>query len=84
MFLKLLPFFLYNFYRPDEGTVHAFDVENLQSLFDALKSWEDVFNSEVERFSGDTLLSCEDDLLCLTNCVDSWAESARKVTNLHA
>ena len=71
------------FYRPDEGSVHPFQEDDLQSLFDVMKSWEEVFNSEMERFSGDVLLSHEDDLLKMTSSVDAWIGCAVKVYNMH-
>lgn len=51
----------------------------MQDLFDILKSWEEIFTSEAERFTGDILLSCEDDLLQLNTCVDLWIETAMKI-----
>lgn len=37
----------------------------------------------MERFSGDVLLSFEDDLLRLTSAMDAWALCASKVYNTH-
>lgn len=68
---------------PDEGTVHPLQLTEVQTLFDVLKSWEEVFNIEAERFTGDTLLSCEDDLLQLNNCIDNWVEVALKIFANH-
>lgn len=64
---------------PDEGSVHPLESSNMQDLFDILKSWEEIFTSEAERFTGDILLSCEDDLLQLNTCVDLWIETAMKI-----
>lgn len=69
--------------RPDEGTVNVPAKEDLQNLFDVLKSWEELFNAEVERFAGDVLLACEDDLLQLTTCMDNWIESAMRLFGHH-
>lgn len=74
---------MFLYFRPDEGTVKVPTKVDLQNLFDVLKSWEDIFNTEVERFAGDVLLACEDDLLQLTTCMDNWIESAMRVFNHH-
>ena len=71
------------YFRPDEGSVHPLDGSDIHSLFNVLKSWEEIFNSEAERFTGDILLSCEDDLLQLSTCVDLWTESAVKIFANH-
>ena len=81
--ISLIILIMMLFYRPDEGSVHPFQEDDLQSLFDVMKSWEEVFNSEMERFSGDVLLSHEDDLLKMTSSVDAWIGCAVKVYNMH-
>lgn len=68
---------------PDEGTVHPPEDEYIKALFTDMKSWEEVFNKECERFMGDVLLTCEDDLLQLHKCVDSWNQTAAKIFNNH-
>ena len=75
--------YVISFFRPDEGAVHPLDKGNVQELFNVLKTWEEMFNSEAERFTGDALLSCEDDLLQLNTCVDLWVESAMKIFSNH-
>ena len=46
----------------------------MKNLFETFKSWEEILNSETERFSGEALLACEDSLLQMGNCVDKWTE----------
>ena len=64
---------------PEEGTVHPPETEYIQALFTDMKSWEETFNKESERFMGDVLLSCEDDLLQLNKCVDLWIQTASNI-----
>lgn len=68
---------------PDEGTVHPPVKQTIARLYDDMKRWEEVFNMEIERFSGDVLLSCEDDLLKMNAMVDSWNEVALKIFRRH-
>ena len=63
--------------------MHPLDDSDIHGLFNTLKQWEDIFNSEAERFTGDILLSCEDDLLQLCTCVDLWAESGVSIFANH-
>ena len=69
--------------RPEEGSVHPLGNNDIEKLFDTLASWEDIFNQELERFTGDVLLSCEDDLLKLNNCMDNWIDVSFKVFANH-
>ncbi len=48
-----------------------------------MKRWEEVINSEIERFSGDVLLSCEDDLIKMSKMVDDWSDVASKIFRRH-
>ena len=48
-----------------------------------MKKWEEVFNNETERFSGDVLLSCEDDMVNMNKMVDSWSDIANKIFRRH-
>lgn len=63
--------------------MHPLGDNDIEKLFDTLKSWEDIFNQELERFTGDVLLSCEDDLLKLNNCMDNWIDVSFKVFANH-
>ena len=68
---------------PDEGTVNPPEKPTIAKLYGDMKHWEEVFNSEIERFSGDILLSCEDDLLKMNATVDDWSEVALKIFRRH-
>ncbi|XP_065068274.1 axonemal dynein light chain domain-containing protein 1-like isoform X3 [Rhopilema esculentum] len=68
---------------PDEGTVHPPEKDVVTKLHEDMKRWEEVFNSEVERFSGDVLLSSEDDLVKMNRFMDSWSEVALKIFQRH-
>lgn len=68
---------------PTEGTVHTPARPTIAKLYEDMKHWEEVFNSEVERFSGDVLLSCEDDLLKMNDMVDNWSGTALKIFRRH-
>ena len=71
------------YFRPDEGSIHPPESEYIQALFNDMKSWEELFNSECERFMGDVLLSCEDNLLQLNKCVDMWIQTAVNIFHNH-
>jgi len=71
------------FVSPDEGVIHSPEQSTIAKLCTDMKNWEDVFNSEIERFSGDVLLSCEDSLVEMNIIVDDWNEAALKIFNQH-
>jgi len=50
-------------------------------LFEDLKSWEETLNQEAEHFTGETLLSCEEELHQMNREVDGWTDVALKVNN---
>lgn len=57
------------------------DKQFIKSLFEDLKSWEEVLNQEAEHFTGETLLSREDELYQMNRQVDGWTDVALKVNN---
>jgi len=48
-------------------------------LFEDFKSWEETLNQEAEHFTGETLLSREDELYQMNRQVDGWTDVALKV-----
>ena len=80
---SVIVYFCY-FHSPTENTVHAPTKDVALKLFDNVKSWEEVFNYEVERFSGDALLSCEDDLVNLNKFVDNWIDIGSRIFRRHS
>lgn len=70
-------------FSPDEGTVNVPAKEDMKDLYEVLKSWESQFESENERFSGDALLACEDDLLCMMSCMDNWTDCSLRIFAHH-
>ena len=67
----------------DGQVVKLPEQSKIAKLCEDIKNWEEVFNSEVERFSGDILLSCEDSLINMSTVVDNWNELALKIFRNH-
>ena len=57
------------------------DQQFIKSLFEDFKSWEETLNQEAEHFTGETLLSREDELYQMNKQVDGWTDVALKVNN---
>ena len=57
------------------------DEQFIKSLFEDFKSWEETLNQEAEHFTGETLLSREDELYQMNRQVDGWTDVALKVNN---
>lgn len=57
------------------------DQQFIKSLFEDFKSWEETLNLEAEHFTGETLLSREDELYQMNRQVDGWTDVALKVNN---
>eukprot|EP00794_Sanderia_malayensis_P016078 gene16078-17701_t len=68
---------------PDEGSVHPPDSQVVRKLNEDMKQWEEVFNTEIERFSGDVLLSYEDGLIKMSHMIDHWSDIANKIYRRH-
>ena len=60
--------------RPPDG-------QFMKNLFEDLKSWEETLNQEAEHFTGETLLSREEELYHMNKEVDGWTDVALKVNN---
>ena len=58
------------------------DEQFIRGLCEDLKLWEDVLNHVAERFTGETLLSREDELDRMNRQVDGWTDVALKVSIL--
>ncbi|XP_020618075.1 axonemal dynein light chain domain-containing protein 1-like [Orbicella faveolata] len=67
----------------DDGSVRPPDEQFIKSLFEDLKSWEETLNQEAEHFTGETLLSREDELYQMNRQVDGWTDVALKVFSRH-
>ena len=63
----------------DNGSVRPPDEQFIKNLSEDLKSWEETLNQEAEHFTGETLLSCEDELYQMNREVDGWTDVALKV-----
>ena len=71
------------FVSPDDATVQLPERSTIAKLHNDMKNWEEIFNFEVERFSGEILLSCEDNLIQMNTAVDSWNEVALTIFRQH-
>lgn len=63
----------------DNGSVRPPDEQFIKNLSEDLKSWEETLNQEAEHFTGETLLSREDELYQMNREVDGWTDVALKV-----
>lgn len=63
------------------GSVRPPDQQFIKNLFEDLKSWEETLNQEAEHFTGETLLTREEELLHMSKEVDGWTDVALKVEN---
>ena len=63
----------------DDGSVRPPDQQFIKNLFEDLKSWEETLNQEAELFTGETLLSREEELHQMNKEVDYWTDVALKV-----
>ncbi|PIK62067.1 putative axonemal dynein light chain domain-containing protein 1 [Apostichopus japonicus] len=63
--------------------INAPSTEMIQSLYDDMRTWQQVLNKEVEKFGGDVLLTREDSLEQVQKQVDVWTETALQVFNRH-
>ncbi|XP_071820220.1 axonemal dynein light chain domain-containing protein 1-like isoform X2 [Apostichopus japonicus] len=63
--------------------INAPSMEMIQSLYDDMRTWQQVLNKEVEKFGGDVLLTREDSLEQVQKQVDVWTETALQVFNRH-
>lgn len=68
-------------YSYDDGSVRPPDEQFIKNLFEDLKSWEETLNQEAEHFTGETLLSREEELYQMNKEVDGWTDVALKVNN---
>ena len=68
---------------PDQSAVHPPETSTISKLCENMKQWDEIFTTEIERFSGDVLLSSEDDLLKMTRLVDDWTDVASKIFRRH-
>lgn len=66
-------------YSYDDGSVRPPDGQLTKNLFEDLKTWEETLNQEAERFTGETLLSREEELYQMNKEVDGWTDVALKV-----
>ncbi|EDO47152.1 predicted protein, partial [Nematostella vectensis] len=55
----------------------------ISDLSEDMKAWEEVFNQEAERFTGEVLLAREDELYHMNKQVDKWTDVALKVFGRH-
>jgi len=62
------------------GTIVRPNRQFIAKLHQELKTWEETFNEEAERFTGEVLLSREDELIKMNEQVDKWTDVAMKVT----
>lgn len=67
----------------DNGSVRPPDEQFIKNLFVDLRSWEGTLNQEAEHFTGETLLSREDELNQMNRQVDGWTDVALKVFSRH-
>lgn len=67
----------------DDGSVRPPDEQFIKNLFEDLKSWEETLNQEAEYFTGETLLSREEELHQMNKEVDKWTDVALKVFSRH-
>lgn len=67
----------------DNGSVRPPDEQFIKNLSEDLKSWEETLNQEAEHFTGETLLSREDELYQMNREVDGWTDVALKVFSRH-
>ena len=66
-------------YSYDDGSVRPPDGQLTKNLFEDLKTWEETLNQEAEHFTGETLLSREEELYQMNKEVDGWTDVALKV-----
>ena len=55
------------------------DQQFIKNLCEDLKHWEELLNQVAEKFTGETLLSREDELYNMNRQVDEWTDVALKV-----
>lgn len=67
----------------DDGSVRPPDQQFIKNLFEDLKSWEETLNQEAELFTGETLLSREEELHQMNKEVDYWTDVALKIFSRH-
>lgn len=67
----------------DDGSVRPPDGQLIKNLFEDLKTWEETLNQEAEHFTGETLLSREEELYQMNKEVDGWTDVALKVFSRH-
>ncbi|XP_032220070.1 axonemal dynein light chain domain-containing protein 1 [Nematostella vectensis] len=67
----------------DDGSVTIPSQKFISDLSEDMKAWEEVFNQEAERFTGEVLLAREDELYHMNKQVDKWTDVALKVFGRH-
>ena len=68
-------------YSYDDGSVRPPNEHLIKNLFEDLKTWEETLNQEAEHFTGETLLSREEELYQMNKEVDGWTDVALRVNN---